>query len=780
MQDRWWYRELMTQCLRRLVEKSLRAPLAVGKVTVLLLLLAGALAAGAQTPNELGQKVFEFTSDVFTPMGLSRLKGLMATDGIRHRITIYWIEPRMVRHSTHLLSACDLLFAEDAVHYWLPGMTQAGTLRACDIACEPLLPRQDDLPSVVRSALAIVCSVRGDPGPESTVLNLRDFLRQSRTAEEYRCEFTPADGGEIDLFSDTVGDAQILNALPLGRKYTEDVFDDGSLRWQLKEALSDRFIIGALVRPMNQSEAGVDSRPFDVETLGQWQSVPQPYREYWQLRAAASDLEAAAHPQTQARDLRDRIESWLDTCQAPSHVRRAMEYLRVETAFVARDLGRIDQALRAMATGLCQDETVPHHHALPEMAEVSGKMQSEYPQQFRAIWEPLLQEMVAHMGADVVDCIDRLIPSIQANRRFRYGEILFETIRRQPWAQSPAVERLVARYEATRLAVRTEPFDLSTACAGVKQYLAQSEIGPLRGTLSMQDVRIMLEQGLTLPEQDGDTDEKAAIVNEVLELLHRIVGDGPFCGDPPKLTDSVRRFSQTYFVVCKNTEPIQPALATFLALSFCDTSTPEDHQVLRGQYHSLAADLQSQVNALLARYELTALVGPNDVAKTFAEQEAIFHSYVDDPLWPTFRFPWTSNERTRLAAKLKLRLEQIEPLLDEMSDKVKYGGVDGRLKHRTVQEIAWVFQHLMVEGAFQRRPAYPGISTQHRGRHGFTAVIPGPFYEEGNRARERFKAMKYFHLGHRLEEVVRAERDLAKPPQQPADEQEGPAGEQGP
>ena len=161
------------------------------------------------------------------------------------------------------------------------------------------------------------------------------------------------------------------------------------------------------------------------------------------------------------------------------------------------------------------------------------------------------------------------------------------------------------------------------------------------------------------------------------------------------------------------------------SLSFCDISTDEDHEALRGQYHSLAAGLESQVNALLARYELAALVGPNDVAKTFAEQEAIFHSYVDDPLWPTFRFPWTENERTRLANKLKLRLEQIEPLLDEMSDKVKYGGVDDRLKQRTVQEIAWVFQHLMVEAAFQRRPAYPGISTQYRGRHGFTAVIAG-------------------------------------------------------
>jgi len=59
-------------------------------------------------------------------------------------------------------------------------------------------------------------------------------------------------------------------------------------------------------------------------------------------------------------------------------------------------------------------------------------------------------------------------------------------------------------------------------------------------------------------------------------------------------------------------------------------------------------------------------------------------------------------------------------------------------------------------------------------------VIPGPFYEEGNRARERFRAMKYFHPGHRLEAIVRAERDRAKPPRQAGNAQESPAEEQGP
>jgi hypothetical protein len=39
-------------------------------------------------------------------------------------------------------------------------------------------------------------------------------------------------------------------------------------------------------------------------------------------------------------------------------------------------------------------------------------------------------------------------------------------------------------------------------------------------------------------------------------------------------------------------------------------------------------------------------------------------------------------------------------------------------------------------------------------------VIRGPLYIEGDRPREKFKAMGYFHLGHRLEQVVIQEREL--------------------
>jgi hypothetical protein len=141
--------------------------------------------------------------------------------------------------------------------------------------------------------------------------------------------------------------------------------------------------------------------------------------------------------------------------------------------------------------------------------------------------------------------------------------------------------------------------------------------------------------------------------------------------------------------------------------------------------------------------------------------ERIFRRYIDNHLWPAFKFALTDNEQTRLRSKLKLRFMQLEPLFDEMSLKVKYGGTSEELKDKTIYRISLAAQQLLPQCAFLRRPGYPGVSCRYRGKYGFAAVIKGPLYIEGERPKEKFKAMKYFHLGHRLEDIVKRERELS-------------------
>jgi len=201
-------------------------------------------------------------------------------------------------------------------------------------------------------------------------------------------------------------------------------------------------------------------------------------------------------------------------------------------------------------------------------------------------------------------------------------------------------------------------------------------------------------------------------------------------------------------------------LATLLALSFCDISTAEDHEVLLSQFRDQCLETQSGVNTMLADRGLSSFVTSEDVRGVFALYERIFRRYIDDPLWPAFKFPWTTNEQARLGANLKLRLMQLAPFLDEMSLKVRYGGVSPELKKKTVFEISRAAQELLPQAAFLRNPPYPGMLCEYWGGYGFIVAIESPLYRGDDRAKERFRAMKYFHLGHRLQSVVEREREL--------------------
>ncbi len=85
-----------------------------------------------------------------------------------------------------------------------------------------------------------------------------------------------------------------------------------------------------------------------------------------------------------------------------------------------------------------------------------------------------------------------------------------------------------------------------------------------------------------------------------------------------------------------------------------------------------------------------------------------------------------------------------------MSLKVKYGGLGDSIKNEMIRYISGAAQDLLPSIAFLRRPPHPGVIRQYRGRYGFAAVISQTFSQTASIAKEDFRAMRYFHLGHRL------------------------------
>ena len=733
---------------------------AASRVTVLLFLMAGHGAARGEDVHVPDLSVFQFSCRFYFLVGPGHLEGLMVSNGSQHRIAVYWIDPEVFRESTSFVRYSDFIFASDGVHYWLHPGTTRGTLASSAKDHDPLLPREYSPEAIVRSALAIVRSI--DDGEPGGVLSLEvgRFFHGGRGLPKYAYEAMqePPDGKDPPAPLDP--DVQTLNVLPGGRRYSKDARVDGAVVWHVGRTSSGPPVATVIVKratPIPESDCpGV----FDPGTLGRWTLVPESYRAYWSFDRAFSELRGMPDSRAAGCALHDRIESHLNENNLPVGLRRALHRLGWKAALATGDTDRVRRSVQAAVSGLFEDASMSRYRAFLELAWIGGEVEQRHPEQPQEWLRDLVGQMVKHVGGDIGSYVERLLPTIGDNRWFTYGALLLDEVRRQGVMEEGKLKQTAVRFEAMRLAGDTKPPGPAESSARVRDYLARLDTDPPRGPLDVNAVRHILEQGLEKYCKSGGTLTNRDLAEDIVRSVRLVVGDGPFCGNPEELAAATARFSECFLAIYGRAAPIDTVLATFLALSFCDISTPEDHAVLVAQFHGQCVAVQSEINTMLTEGGLGALVGPNDVARAFRDCEQTFGAYIDDPLWPPFKFPLTSHEEARLAGRLKLRLARLGPILEEISLKVKYGGASAQLRERTVSEISYVPQQLLTETAWLRSPAYPGVSCHYRARCGFTAAIMGPLYTEGDRPKEKFKAMKYFHLGHRLQNVVEREREL--------------------
>ncbi len=737
-------------------------------VAVLLLFLAGAYAAWAEDTGPLELGVYEFVSDFVTPMAVGRLEGVMASDGRRYRIAFYWVEPYVLRESDMFVRYADVIFMPGGIRCWVHGAPPSEVAFLAEDLNNPLPPRSRSAEAVLRSALAIVPLPREVPDVPGVSSGVSDFFQAARGRAEYTSESLP-DGNANDLWSDDASLVQVLSALPSGRRYAKQQLGDGSLSWGVWRASTDQPLVFVTVKRSIKTDVAGCADPFDRATLGRWELIPDAYRAYWSFDQKCSELGALGDQHAAACRLCENIRSYLDGNTLPNRVGHGMSRLRFKAALVTREADLVWAAAREAVEDLCADDSVDQYQCLLELGSMSGKIDKQYPEGARAHLRPLVAQIVTRAGADIDRDLDRLMAAINRNSWFTYGELVLDEIRRQDLALSEAVDRLATRFNASRAAKMRVTFDPCEAIPSVRKYLARIDADPPPGTIDMKGVHDILEQGLAKRYSEGQVTAKEAVIQSVLRSLHMIVGDGPFCGDPNRLAESISRFSYLYLAVDKASEPIDTSLATLLALSFCDTSTPEDHERLYSQFREISSALQAQVETMLTERGLSKLVGVQDAEGVFIPCERVFRTYLDDPLWPAFKFPLTKAEQTRALNSLKLGVMELEPLFDEIALKFTYAGTSLASKEEILRGIALTAERTLSEAAFLRRPPYPGVSCQYRSQYGFTTVIRGPLYRENDRPRDMFKAMKYFHLGHRLEEVVARERELAEAARQAAD-----------
>ncbi len=730
-----------------------------GMITVLLFLIKVAGSAEPEGAVRTNMGAFTFTCEFRALMGPACLEGLMVSHGDRHRIAIYSIEPRMLRDAAHYLRYSDFIIGPEATHYWVYGISEPGTIRSSDDVDASVSPQDNSPKSVVLSALAIVGCIRGENKGVSSSLEVGRFLQGSRGQPQYTYVASHDEAASDDTTGSAASHMEAPNTLTDAGEYSKRTLSDGSVVWKARSALNPDRTVTVTVSPMTGVKQNDDSGLFDPNNLGHWGLVPECHRAYWSFDRIYCELSLSPDVRTAGVALYEQIEAYLRENSMPAHLCRAMDHLRFKAAVMSCDTDRIRSSAQACVDGFWRDKSLDTYECLMELGRISGQIERDYSRYTEQWLRPLVRQMAQRVSPETMGRLDILTATIEGNEWFTYGRLLLEELRGKGLMNERDAAALAARLEATRIARTPQPVDPFESSASVARYMAHLDDAPLKGSLDMDDLRIVLEKGLAKAYGDGDPQMKRKVVDDVLRSIHLIAGDGPFCGDEARLTASIERFSVLYLVVCKTDEPIDTVLATFLALSFCDTSTAEDHDILFSQFHERCVELQSQVDRMLSDRGLGRMVTREDVNGVFALYERIFRGYVDDPLWPAFKFPFTRNEQSRLAAALKLRFMQLETALDPFSIKVKYGGASAELKKKTIHTISLAVQQLLPRAAFLRRPPYPGVSCQYRGGHGFSAAVRGPLYEEGDRPKEKFKAMKYFHLGHRLQEVVERERE---------------------
>jgi hypothetical protein len=688
----------------------------------------------------------------------------MVSSGDRHRIVVYPIESPVFREDASLLRYADFIIGPETTHYWVYGMSKPGTSHPQDDLSEFTGPHEDSPKSIGLRALAIVRSIADQSKEATSPMEVGTFLEGSRGQTSY----TYASSSRGPVNDDMASGPAVCMRGPItlidGGEYSKRTLGDGTIVWAAKKVLNPDRVVTVTIKPATHLEQQDSSSLFDPNGLGRGEFVPECRRVYWAFDRTFTEVSRSLDIPTDNAAFYEKVDLYLRQHSLPPDLRGALDWLRFKAAVASNEADRIRSSAQAYADDLSRDNSLDAYACFMELGVVAEEVEKSGAIQSGQWLRPFVRQMVKAVRVDDIAMPDKFARSIEANKWFDYGRLLFEELRDERVVREADAAALLTRIETSRLAATTQRGNLPEPSGSVALYWAHLDGSPLQGDLDMNDLRSVLNKGFLQAYPDRDPDDAREAVENILRLVRIIAGDGPFCGDEAKLLESIQRFCRLYRVMGNAAIPIDTVLATFLALSFYDTSLPEDHDRLFSQFHDECIEVKTKVSRILSDRAIESLVTPDDLDRILILYEERFRSYVDDPLWPMFKFPLTQNEESRLAAKMTQSLSELARVLDPLSIKVQYGGATAELKKSAIYEISSAVQQILPAAAFLRRPAYPGVACQYRGAYGFTAWIDEPFYEEGNRAKEKFKAMKYFHLGHRLQDVVEEERRLWVPP----------------
>lgn len=724
--------------------------------------------------------LWEFTATRHTVVFPRRnYKGLVMSDGSRQwRLAIYWIDPPISVEETDDLACSDMIYRDGVLHCWVQDSFTGRNrfqLGRADADARNQASAAHVVAPILQSIFAAVQSIRETPREGESPSEMARFFRESQPRDEYERQTVPAEGGpdagtnDSGLAADTW-----LKTPPLGRVYRKRSVPNGSTVWRSARALTLDPVVTVTVQPLRVLEAQEQAVALDPHTLGQWTVVPEPYRQYWAFQDRYIALGRSPDAQTTARALHAEIEAYLGR-PLPADLELPLCKLRFRVALKMNCQEVLSRELGQYFRTLAGSTPVTLRERILELGQAAAQISRNEPEhRTRALVYPLLQEMVEAAVFAKAGFLEGLMSEMQMRRWFRYGQWVVEVLREEKGVESGVLDGYYQRLETGYLSEHVADADPNTLTASMREFLGYAHRAPPAGRLSLADLRLVLQEGLA-GRFSAPANGKEQFVTQVLATIRRIAGDGLFRGDPAALRTSLTRFDRIYHPSQVSDSQMQTLLATFLCLSFYDTSTPADHEALLRQLDEVIRLLKQEIAGILAEQKLTAVVTRDEVNRLFDGLGEEVRLYTGDVLWPMFKYPMTENEQTRLVNKLKIGLGQLRQLAERSAAELDAGGNPRSARVRLGSQISGLANELPYRVVCLRRPRYAGVSCGYGGGVGLHVGMKGPFYEQADQAQGVFETMKCFYLGHRLAGFVPgrpAPGALVAPPSSEENEEE--------
>ena len=696
-------------------------------------------------------------------------KGLLVADrGGRSRITIYWLQPPLICEKTDDLAYSDMIFQKDVVSCWLHKDIDGKHSFKFDLAeiddrfC---LPKQDDLMAILQSVFGALREVRRDRLSPDEPWEMARFFQgcRNRSESEHRVLSKEHElpGNKQDAASD---DSAIMNTLPFGRIYRKKILADNSYVWQIGKASANTDVVTVTIRPLSDSRRRDMRSAFDPDTLGRWSAVPEPYRRYWAFLSRYTELGDRPDGPSQARKLYSEINSYLGG-HLPEDTRSALNELRFNIALVTALPDTISQSTREYVSALCERDEASTSETILELGGVAAKVRKQWSDKdTRDLVYPLLKGLIRPSIFANLSFLEGMVSKIKGQGWYWYGQLMIDILREQNCVDANILNNYLKDLGIWRLSKDVTEADPNTLTPSMREFLTRLDIAPPEGQLTFEDLRHVLDEGLA-GFGGPPNDQKKELIEKVLASIRMIAGDGPFHGDKDRLSKSLIEFERLQRSARVSLESMHALLTTFMALSFYDTSTQTDHETLISQLHHASETLGREISQILERHRLSSLVSQQDVRKIFARPHEDIQRYVDDPLWPMFKYPMTENEQTRLINEIRTRLKHLEQHAESVAQKLPDSADSQLIRRGLMRDVANIAGQIPYEVVCIRRPRYPGLSCEQSSTVELHVDMKGHFYDSPDKAREVFQTMKYFYLGHRIEGDVGGKVDKKRSPQ---------------